>query len=289
MQPDNAIRSFDGAVAIVTGGASGIGQALSEALARRRAEVVVADLQIERAEKVAATIRAQGGKATIAEVDVTDFAAMDRLITTTVAVHGRLDYLFNNAGISIAGEAKLCQLEDWNRVIDVNLRGVVHGTHAAYSVMIRQGFGHIVNTASMAGLVPSPWVVSYTATKHAVVGLSLALRIEAAQAGVRISALCPGVIRTPLLENGGRYGKLLQPVTEEQQRSFWDRLGPMDPVKFAQKVLHAVAQNRAIIIVPWWWKLFWWIYRLSPAVGQYLGHRYLQENKRVVDGSPAPR
>jgi NAD(P)-dependent dehydrogenase (short-subunit alcohol dehydrogenase family) len=248
---------------------------------------VIADLQTERAERVAAAIRAQAGKATVAEADVTDFAAMSRLTEATVTTHGRLDYLFNNAGIGIAGEARLYQLEDWNRVIDVNLRGVIHGVQAAYAVMLRQGFGHLVNTASVAGLVPSPWGVSYTATKHAVVGLSLALRVEAAEAGVRVSVLCPGVVRTPILENGGKYGKLLQPVSLERQRSFWERLGPMDPGKFAQHVLHAVARNRAIIIVPWWWKIFWWLNRLSPTAGQYLGRRYLRENKRAVEESPA--
>jgi short-subunit dehydrogenase len=139
----------------------------------------------------------------------------------------------------------------------------------------------------MAGLVPSPWVVSYTAAKHAVVGLSLALRVEAAAAGVRVSVLCPGVVRTPILENAGKYGKLLQPISLERQRSFWARLRPMDPEKFARHVLRAVARNRAIIIVPWWWKIFWWLNRLSPTVGQYLGQRYLQENKRLVEESLA--
>jgi short-subunit dehydrogenase len=120
-----------------------------------------------------------------------------------------------------------------------------------------------------------------------VVGLSLALRVEAAQAGVRVSVLCPGVVRTPILENGGKYGKLLQPVPAERQRAFWQRLRPMDPGKFAEKVLHAVARNRAIIIVPWWWKVVWWLNRLSPAVGQYLGQRYLRDNQRAVALSPA--
>jgi NAD(P)-dependent dehydrogenase (short-subunit alcohol dehydrogenase family) len=287
MQPDNSIRIFDGAVAIVTGGASGIGQALSETLARRRAEVVIADLQTERAERVAEGIRAQGGKASVAGVDVTDFPAMKQLVEDTVAVHGRLDYLFNNAGIAIAGEARRYTLEDWNRVVDVNLLGVIHGVQAAYAVMLRQGFGHFVNTASIAGLVPSPWGVGYTATKHAVVGLSLALRVEATQAGVRVSVLCPGVVRTPILENGGTYGKLLQPVPADRERLFWERLRPMDPGKFAEQVLNAVARNRAIIIVPRWWRFFWWLNRVSPALGQYLGRRYLLENQRAVAEPPA--
>jgi NAD(P)-dependent dehydrogenase (short-subunit alcohol dehydrogenase family) len=286
MNPDNTLRTFAGAVAVVTGGASGIGQALGEALARRGATVVLADLQGGRAQAVAADIRAAGGRATAAELDVVDFAAVRRLIEETVAAHGRLDYLFNNAGIGINGEVRHYQIEDWYRVFDVNLRGVANGVQAAYPVMLRQGYGHIVNTASMAGLVPSPWVVNYTATKHAVVGLSLALRVEAAAAGVRVSVLCPGVIRTPILE-AGKYGKWLQPIDPERLREHFRRMRPMDPAKFAEKVLPAVARNRAIIIQPAWWRLFWWLNRLSPWLGEYLNRKALAVAKRSLEaGSP---
>jgi NAD(P)-dependent dehydrogenase (short-subunit alcohol dehydrogenase family) len=283
MQSANTLRIFGGAVAIITGGASGIGRALSEALARRGAHVVLADVQIEAATTLAAAIRAAGGRATAAEVDVSDFEAVNRLVQETVRVHGRLDYLFNNAGIGIGGEARHYHIQDWYRVFDVNLRGVANGVQAAYPLMLRQGFGHIVNTASMAGLVPSPWVVSYSAAKHAVVGLSLALRVEAAAAGVRVSVLCPGVVRTPILEGGGKYGKLLQPVSAERQRAYWERLGPMDPGKFAHQALRAVARNRPIIIVPGWWKVFWWLNRLSPWLGECLARKHLADTKKALE------
>jgi NAD(P)-dependent dehydrogenase (short-subunit alcohol dehydrogenase family) len=253
MKSVNSIRTFQGAVAIVTGGASGIGQALGEALARRGAFVLLADLQGERARGVAAGIDQRGGKAQAAELDVVDFAAMNRLVEETVREHGRLDYIFNNAGIGTAGEAQFYQIDDWNCVIDVNIRGVVNGIQAAYPVMLRQGFGHIVNTASMAGLVPSPWTVSYCLAKFAVVGLSLPLRVEAATAGVRVSVLCPGVIRTPILEGLGKYGKQVQAISAERQRAMFERLRPMDPGKLAEKVLRALARNRAIIIIPAWY------------------------------------
>jgi NAD(P)-dependent dehydrogenase (short-subunit alcohol dehydrogenase family) len=287
MKSANTLRIFEGAVGIVTGGASGIGRALSEALARRGATVVIADLQIEGAQKVAAAIRAAGGQATAAEVDVADFEAVNRLVEATVNAHGRLDYLFNNAGIGIGGEVRHYHLPDWQRVLDVNLYGVVHGVQAAYPVMVRQGFGHIVNTASMAGLVPSPWMVSYSAAKHAVVGLSLALRVEAAPVGVRVSVLCPGVVRTPILEGGGKNGKLLQSTSPERLRAYWERLHPMEPDTFAPKVLHAVARNRAIIIVPWWWKVFWWVNRLSPWLGECLARKHLADTKTALEEEAA--
>ena len=223
---DRRLRTYQEAVAIITGGASGIGRALAEELSRRGAEVVLADRQIELAEEVAEGIREAGGMATAAEVDVTDFAAMQSLVQNTLATLGRLDYFFNNAGIGIGGEVRHYGIEDWHQILDVNLHGVVHGIQAAYPIMIQQGYGHIVNTASMAGLMPAPWSVSYAATKHAVVGLSTSLRIEAAALGVRISVLCPGVIDTPILQSAGKYGKMLQPIAPEVQRAYWRHCAP---------------------------------------------------------------
>jgi NAD(P)-dependent dehydrogenase (short-subunit alcohol dehydrogenase family) len=162
---NRALRVFNGATAIVTGGASGIGRALGEELAKRGSEVVLADLQIELAEEVASEIRAAGGKAAALRLDVTDFFAVESLLQETAERTGRLDYMFNNAGISIAGPVSLHSIEDWNRIIDVNLRGVVNGVQVAYQIMLMQGFGHIVNTASLAGLVPGAGNPSYVTTK----------------------------------------------------------------------------------------------------------------------------
>jgi NAD(P)-dependent dehydrogenase (short-subunit alcohol dehydrogenase family) len=296
MNATDSLRTYKGAVAIVTGGASGIGRALGEALARRGALVVLADLQVELAQEVVACIRAAGGQAIAEQLDVTDFHATRRLVQDTCSSHGRLDYLFNNAGIGIGGEVRLYELEDWNRVLDVNLRGVIHGIQAAYPIMLRQGFGHIVNTASMAGLMPTPLAVGYGATKHAVVGLSTSLRVEAALAGVRVSVLCPGVIRTPVLIDAGKYGKLLEPVPQETQRELWERQRPMEPNRFAEKALRAVAANRAIIIIPWWWRIVWWVNRLSPSMGLRLAawatRKYRdtvkRATKRVPPNQPQP-
>ena len=265
MNSNKMIRIFDGATAIVTGAASGIGRALAEELARRGCEVVLADLQIELAEEVASGIRISGGKATAIEVDVTNFPAVDRLVQETVKRTGRLDYLFNNAGISIIGSLHRYTIEDWNQIINTNLCGEVNGVQAAYKIMAGQGFGHIVNTSSMTGLVPSPATIAYAATKYALVGLSVSLRSQAEGIGVRVSVLCPGAVRTPLLI-GGKYGKVLDISTERLLR-MWEKFKPMSPDLFAKKALNLVAKNKAIIIVPWWWKLFWWINRLSPSLG----------------------
>jgi NAD(P)-dependent dehydrogenase (short-subunit alcohol dehydrogenase family) len=282
MESKKAIRIFKDAVAIVTGGASGIGRALAFELARRGCEVVLADMQIEMAQDVAAQIQASGGKAKALEVDVTDLPAMERLVRKTVESSGRLDYIFNNAGVAIGCTADNYSIEDWNKIIDINLRGVVHGIQAAYKVMIEQGFGHIVNTASMAGLMPNPVGVAYAATKHAVVGLSLSLRVEAAQMGIRVSVLCPGVIRTPILE-GGKYGKLSMNIPDEKLREMWKKLKPMSPDILARKVLNAIAKNKAIIIVPLLWKLLWWMNRLSPSLGMAFAQNRFRKFQKEFD------
>jgi NAD(P)-dependent dehydrogenase (short-subunit alcohol dehydrogenase family) len=282
MASDKKIRTFAGATAIVTGAASGIGRALAEELAKRGCEVAAADLQVALAKKVASGISAFGVKARAVRIDVTDFPAMRKLARETIKRTGRLDYIFNNAGIVIGGGVDLYCIADWNKVIDVNIRGVINGIQAAYPIMLAQGFGHIVNTASMAGLMPGPGNTVYTMTKHGVVGLSLSLRGEAALAGVRVSVICPGVIQTPILEGGGRYGKMLIDVPPEEMRRLFERLRPMPPHVFAKKVLDAVAKNRPIIIFPRWWRVFWWINRLSPALGIALAQRSFERNLKKL-------
>src|SRR5260370_20511414 len=156
--------------------------------------------------------------------------------------------------------------------------------------MLRQGFGHIVNTASGAGLLPAPLVVGYCTTKHAIVGLSTSLRIEAAAAGVRVSVLCPGVIRTPALVDGGKYGKMLRPIPREVQKELFDLQRPIQPERFAEQALRAVARNQAIIVIPSWWRIAWWLHRLSPTFGFYLGawgmRKYFATVKRAVRRLP---
>ncbi len=282
MKSNTGIRIYEGATAIVTGGASGIGRALAEELAKRGCEVVLADRQTELAEEAASQIRASGGRATATNLDVRDYLIMEKVVQETVRRTGRLDYLFNNAGIGIGGNVNDYSIKDWNEIINVNLMGVVNGIQAAYSFMIKQGFGHIVNTASMAGLMPSPGNVAYATTKYAVVGLSKSLRAEAFQNGVRVSVICPGVIRTAILESGGKYGKMLVDIPREKIRAMWEKLKPMAPNIFSEKVLDLVARNKAVIVVPSWWKLYWWINRLSPSFGISLAEKWFQKIQKEV-------
>jgi NAD(P)-dependent dehydrogenase (short-subunit alcohol dehydrogenase family) len=285
------LRTFDGAVAIVTGAASGIGRALSQALALRGASVVLADIEVSDAEEAAAEVRQKGGRASAKKLDVTRFEDVAELVNATVEDEGRLDYVFNNAGIGVTGEVADYTIESWERILGVNLRGVIHGVQCAYPVMLRQGFGHIVNTASMAGLTTSPGMTSYTTTKHAVVALSRALRAEAAGRGIRASVLCPGVIRTPIIQ-GGRHGIFLGPVPEERQRALFrelfERLRPMPAPVFARKALDQIARNESIIIIPGWWKVFWWLERVSPAFTSFVARKGFERARRLLLDSGTP-
>ena len=269
----NALRVFDGGVAVVTGGASGIGRALAEELASRGCEVVVADRQTELAEEVVSAIREAGGTASAFNLDVTDYEAVENMLRETVERSGRLDFMFNNAGIGIGGPVGLHNIEDWRLIVDVNLMGVVNGVQSAYPIMAKQEFGHIVNTASLAGLVSVAGSVAYASTKHGVVGLSKSLRSEVASEGIRVSVLCPSVIRTPILNDGGKYGKSLVEMSPEQEREMWEKRKPMPADLFAVKALDAIAKNKAIVVLPSRWKVLWGAGRISPSLGMYLDQK----------------
>ena len=257
--------SVSGKIAFVTGGASGIGAALATKLVDGGAEVWIADRQIGAAQELAQRLNSGGAKAHAIELDVRSYPSFESAVAEAVRLSGRIDYLFNNAGIGVGGEVDSYTLDDWNDVFDVNLRGVVHGIQAVYPIMIRQHSGHIVNTASMAGLViTTVGQAAYTATKHAVVAISKTLRLEAERHGVQVSVLCPGAIRTPIL-SGGKYGRI-PGISDEELLKSWERLRPMAPEKFAERALRAVLRGDAIIVVPTWWKAFWYLERLSPPL-----------------------
>jgi len=269
------LRVFDQGTALVTGGASGIGAALGRELARRGAQVVLADRDGEDAKAEAARIAAAGGRAEAATVDVRDAAAVATLVADAFARHGRLDFLFNNAGIGVGGEARDLALEDWREAVEVNLMGVVHGVRAAWPRLVAQGFGHVVNTASMAAFFPSAMAVPYGATKSAILGLSRALRVEGAALGLRVSVVCPGVIRTPILEGGGRHGRMRAFLEAAQQKELWERLRPMDVEVFARRTLDDVAGNRAIIVHPARWRLLRLLDGIAPWLVEALSRREL--------------
>lgn len=257
-----------GRTAVVTGGGSGIGRSLCRLLAERGATVHVADRDAAAAEMVAARIRSAGGQAVAHTVDVTDPAAVQALADEVLSA-GPLDLLFNNAGIGHAGAVVDTPLEDWRALIDVNLMGVVNGLHAFLPRLVAQERpAHVVNTASMAGLFPSPGLVPYSTTKAAVVGLSEALDREVVGQGVRVHALCPGVINTDIIRTSTMRG----PWVDKQQdvTKLYATRGT-SPDVVAKQALQAISRGQAIIPTPRYQVVPpWLVKRISPSAGASL-------------------
>ena len=267
---------FRDKIALVTGAGSGIGRGLALELARLGAIVVCADIDADTAEAPANDARVAGGRASAARLDVADRVAFVELVETIVRSNGRLDYLFNNAGIAVGGDVRDIPHEQWRRVVDVNLWGVINGVEAAYPGMAARGSGHIVNTASVAGLVPVASLAPYSMTKHAVVGLSLSLRAEAAALGVKVTALCPGFIES------GIYGRAHMARADGEaavKRLAMFKLIPTDVA--VRKMLRGVERDKALVVFPLYAHLMWWHQRLHSRGLQPM-MRWMMKRFRAV-------
>lgn len=221
---------MDGKVALVTGAGGGIGRASALAFARSGAAVLVCDVKDDIGAETVGMIEAAGGKARYQHCDVSDGAQVKAMVAAAVDAFGRLDYALNNAGINVL-TADEYEDENWARSIGVNLTGVMMCMREEAEVMLKQGGGAIVNTASINGLVGNPGQPGYTASKHGVVGLTRHGALRWAQAGIRVNAVCPGVIETPMTA---------PLVASPEMKKVIDAMTPMGRMGKAEEIAEAV-------------------------------------------------
>ena len=238
------MKEFRDRVAVVTGGASGIGRGLCERFAREGMQVVCADIELAEAERVCESLRASGGRALPACVDVSRRDSVEALADAVCRELGGVHLVCNNAGVIVGGTLQQATEDDWRWVLGVNLYGVIHGCHAFVPRMLAGGEGgHIVNTSSMGGIVSAPTLGVYCTSKFAVVGFSEALALELAPHGIGVSVLCPGGVRTNLLaatrnrpadlpETGGDASILARAIADG-----------IDPVEVGDIVLRGVREG----------------------------------------------
>lgn len=256
-----------GRIAVVTGAGSGIGRSSARLLARHGARVHLADIDGHAAGAVAQEIERAGGSALAHTVDVSDARAVQTFAESVFAGDGRVDILHNNAGVGHAGNIEATTFEDWDRVIGVNLLGVAYGVQAFVPRMLDQGGrASVINTASMAGIVPTAKMAPYCASKFGVVGLSEALNAELSGRGIHVSAICPGIIDTAIVAESVMRGDL--EALHGSATDFYARRGA-SPDEVADAVLRTVARHRLIVPVPRRQvTLPYLLHRISPALAQ---------------------
>lgn len=263
---------YRGKSCVVTGAASGIGFALSEAMLKAGAVVFMADRDTGTLDVVTKQLAEHGDRVHAVTVDVTKQEQVKRLIEDAALCHGRLDFLFNNAGIGGTIPFEMVTLEHWRRLIDINLWGVIYGIDAAVPIMRRQGGGTIVNTSSIAGIIPAPFQALYCTTKFAVLGLSESLRFELADEGIHVSVVCPGNVATRIFGT---------PIIGDRV----EVKPPDDAVSAedaAQTILTGVAEKQGIIALPEKFREQWRWYWSNPEAADAELRKLARERREAI-------
>ena len=263
---------------LITGAASGIGRCMALEFAGQGSNVIIADINDEGMKKVAEEVESKGVKAVTIRADMSKPEEVEALAHRAVEEAGRVDVLVNNAGIAFVSEMVNVTIEEWERIMAVNLRGPILLVHHLLPHMIERGSGHIVNVASMAGLIGIPGLGPYTVTKFGMVGFSEALRIELRPSGIGVTAVCPGLVDTPIIMNSPIKG------FSEDIRQL-PRLITTSPERAAKLIINGVKRNKAKVLpatAPG--RLFYIIKRLAPRTAEFLiSKAYSAWEKAPVD------
>ena len=245
------MRDFKGKVVVVTGAGSGIGRALAQNFCELGSTTVLTDIDADRLAKVEEDLQKRGGKVSVHKVDAGSEKAMKKFAKTALEEHGHVDVVINNAAIGIGGELVKTTLQDFRRLMDVNFWGVVYGVNFFAPQMIEQGSGHIVNIASINGIVPFPFNGPYNTSKFAVMGYTKTLRMELDPKGVGVTVVCPGLIRTNIVKDR-QHGAESNETMEHLANIFEKRMEEKgaDPMTLAVAIQGAIEKNQGVLLYP---------------------------------------
>ena len=259
-------------IVVVTGGTSGIGRELVRQLAGYGANVYIGARNVEAGDDLIVEMHAKKQKVTFIPLDVQDAATVEQFVNAIIQEEGRIDYLFHCAGVILGGEIRDHKLEDIQNVLRTNVLGTAYVSFYVYRKMAEQGYGHIVNLSSAAGVMPIPLMGVYSSSKFMVLGLSETLRMEGKDLGVRVSAVVPGIVDTPIYDRG-TYSN-----TDKQQSKdiVKNRASTISADKAARKILKGTARNRAVIHTQAYVRLGWMSYRYFPHVFRFVCARYMK-------------
>jgi len=268
-------EAFHSSTILITGGASGIGKELARQLGEYGARIIIADANKVTGAATTAELIAEGRDVIFIHTDLVDQSAAKKLFSSVVKDYGQIEYVINSAGIFMGGEIRDTPLEKWHEVLNNNIFANFNATHYAYQMMLAQGSGHIVNIASAAGLSPIPAMGIYGSSKFAIVGLTLALRNEAKELGIKASVVCPTIVDTPLYDtaiyNSIDKDKLLKARKSLQQ-----------PDKTARQIIKGIVKNRATIHTAFSTKAMWTVYRLAPWLYDLGAVRFMRTYRQKV-------
>jgi NADP-dependent 3-hydroxy acid dehydrogenase YdfG len=263
-------KAFEGRTVLLTGAGSGIGKALARHLVACGAKVHAADMNAAGLDDLAADTTGPGTLLPRV-LDVTDRADYGRWVDECVVASGRIDYLFNNAGVTLLGEARRVPFERWKWLLDINLMGVLNGVMLVYPVMVKQGGGHIVSTGSVAGVTGYATASAYTTAKKAVIGMSHSLAAEAKAYGVTVTVVCPGYVNSNIFTQDRVVGANVKEVLNDLPAPM------MSPDHAARQYLAGVAKGKRTVVFPANAKLLWFLGRWMPIVLRPIQERLMRK------------
>jgi short-subunit dehydrogenase len=259
---------FDGKVVLITGAASGLGQSLAKRFAQAGSDLVLVDVNEAGLHKTASMVEAQGRRALTKRVDVSSWSEMSEMAADVLREWGRVDILVNNAGVFVGGELKDVPIEDIEWITGINLMGEIYGTRLFLPQMVERKEGHVVNVASLSALVVLPWHLPYTTTKFGLGGFSEALWAEARPYGIGVTLVCPGGMKTNIVNNTRVH------FSTKRQKKFGEMFSnmisnkSMEPEKAAAIVIRAVERNRFLVLLGFEAYLMYYFKRIAPGLAR---------------------